>query len=379
MALPLRPRPFQPGIPALAELPHETWARIGARLRRRPPADLLSYGDSRGYRPLREAVAERLRRTRGVRAVGDQVLIVQGAQQALYLAALLLLDPGDSAWVEDPCYPGLRAALLAAGISVVPVPVDGDGLDVAQARRLCEGARLARVTPSHQSPLGVEMTLCRRLELLDWARQSGAWVVEDDHDSEYRFAGPPLAALQGLDQHGRVIYVGTLSKSLFPSLRLGYLVVPPGLVSAFAAAIAATSRHSPTLEQAQLAEFIAGGHLDRHVRRMRVLYEHRQQVLVAEAARQLGELLDVPPAAAGMHVVGWLPEGMDERALTRVAARRGVSVVSISSTYASRRSPRPGLILGYAGYSDGSIRQGVTRLRRTLHEVLAGSPGVAGP
>jgi GntR family transcriptional regulator/MocR family aminotransferase len=307
------------------------------------------------------------------------VLIVQGAQQALYLAALLLLDPGDSAWVEDPCYPGLRAALLAAGISVVPVPVDGDGLDVAQARRLCEGARLAGVTPSHQSPLGVEMTLRRRLELLDWARQSGAWVVEDDHDSEYRFAGPPLAALQGLDQHERVIYVGTLSKSLFPSLRLGYLVVPPELVSAFAAGIAATSRQSSTLEQAQLAEFIDGGHLDRHVRRMRVLYEHRQQVLVAEAARQLGELLDVPRAAAGMHVVGWLPEGMDEQAVTRVAAMRGVSVVPISSTYASRRSPRPGLILGYAGYSDGSIRQGVTRLRHTLHEVHAGSSSVHGP
>ncbi len=303
---------------------------------------------------------------------------MQGAQQALYLTALLLLDPGDSAWVEDPCYPGLRAALLAAGISVVPVPVDADGLDVGQARRLCEGARLAGVTPAHQSPLGIEMTLRRRLELLDWARQSGAWVLEDDYDSEYRFAGPPLAALQGLD-HERVIYVGTLSKSLFPSLRLGYLVVPPDLVSAFAAAIAATSRQSPTLEQAQLAEFIAGGHLDRHVRRMRVLYEHRQQVLVAEAARQLGELLDVPPAAAGMHVVGWLPEGMDERVVTRVAARRGVSVVPISSTYASRRSPRPGLILGYAGYSDGSIRQGVTRLRRTLHEVLAGSSGVHAP
>lgn len=379
MALPHRPRPFQPGIPALAELPHETLARIGARLQRRPPTDLLVYGDSRGYGPLREAIAERLRRTRAVRAVGDQVLIVQGAQQALHLTALLLLDPGDSAWVEDPCYPGLRAALFAAGIRVVPVPVDQDGLDVAQARRLCEGARLAGVTPSHQSPLGVEMTLRRRLELLDWAHESGAWILEDDYDSEYRFAGPPLAALQGLDQHGRVIYVGTLSKSLFPSLRLGYLVVPHELVGAFGAAIAVTSRQCSTLEQAQLAEFIAGGHLDRHVRRMRVLYEHRQQVLVAEAERQLGELLDVPPAAAGMHVVGWLPEGVDERAVTRVAAMRGVSVVPISSTYASRRSPRPGLILGYAGYSDGSIRQGITRLRGTLQEVLAGSSGVSAP
>jgi GntR family transcriptional regulator/MocR family aminotransferase len=223
------------------------------------------------------------------------------------------------------------------------------------------------------------MTLRRRLELLDWARQCGAWVLEDDYDSEYRFAGPQLAALQGLDQHERVIFAGTFSKSLFPSLRLGYLVVPPELVSAFAAAIAATSRQSPTLEQAQLAEFIAGGHLDSHVRRMRVLYEHRQQVLVAEVARQLGELLDVPPAAAGMDVIGWLPEGTDERSVTRVAARRGVSVVSISTTYASRQSPRPGLILGYAGYSDGSIRQGVTRLRSTLHEVLAGSSRIDGP
>jgi GntR family transcriptional regulator/MocR family aminotransferase len=376
IAVPLRPRPFQPGIPALAELPHEIWARIGARVRRQPATDLLTYGDPRGYRPLREAVAERLRRTRAVRAVSDQVLIVQGAQQALYLTALLLLDPGDSAWVEEPCYPGMRAALLAAGIDVVPVPVDADGLDVPQGRRLREGARLAGVTPSHQSPLGVTMTLRRRLELLDWARQTGAWIMEDDYDSEYRYAGRPLAALQGLDQNERVIYVGTLSKSIFPSLRLGYLVVPAALVSAFAAAIAATSRQTPTLEQAQVAEFIAGGHMDRHVRRMRVLYEHRQQVLVAEAERQLCGLLDVPPATAGMHLLGWLPEGVDERAVTRVATRRRVSVVPLSSTYASRQPPRPGLILGYAGYSDGSIRQGVTRLRGALREVLGKSSNV---
>jgi GntR family transcriptional regulator/MocR family aminotransferase len=214
------------------------------------------------------------------------------------------------------------------------------------------------------------MTLRRRLELLDWARQTSAWVLEDDYDSEYRYAGRPLAALQGLDQHERVIYVGTLSKSIFPSLGLGYLVVPLALVSAFAAAIAATSGQAPTLEQAQVAEFIVGGHMDRHVRRMRVLYERRQQVLVFEAARHLRGLLDVPPARAGMHLLGWLPEGADEREVARVAARRRVSVVPLSSTYAALRAPRPGLILGYAGYSDGSIRQGVARLRGALSEIL---------
>jgi GntR family transcriptional regulator/MocR family aminotransferase len=269
---------FRPGIPALDAFPYELWARLMARRWRRPQRALLGYGDPAGYRPLREAIAAYLGEARAVRCRAEQVIVVAGSQQALDLTARMLLDEGEGAWIEDPGYLGARGALVGAGARLAPIPVDGEGLDVAAGEVSSPAARLVYVTPSHQYPFGVTMSLPRRLALLKWASQAGAWVIEDDYDSEYRYAGRPLAALQGLDSEGRVIYLGTFSKVLFPALRLGYMVVPPDLVDAFMAARALSDRHCPVLDQAALADFIGDGHFARHIRRMRALYAERQAI-----------------------------------------------------------------------------------------------------
>jgi GntR family transcriptional regulator/MocR family aminotransferase len=356
---------FRPGVPALDAFPRELWARMAARLLRHPPAGLLSYADAAGYPPLRHAIAEYLRAARGVRCSAGQVIVTAGSQQALNLAARLLLDPGDSAWVEDPGYMGARGALIAAGVRPVPVPVDSEGLSVTEGERLAPAARLAYVSPSHQYPLGVTMSLSRRMALLDWARRRPAWIVEDDYDSEFRYAGRPLAALQGLDTANRVIYTGTFSKVLFPSLRLGYLVAPEEIVDAFISARALADRHSPTLEQALVSEFLSEGHFVRHVRRMRALYAERQDALVSAARSELAGALEVAPAEAGMHLVGWLPKSAADRDVSRQAAAAGVSAPAVS-LYAFGSHARPGLLLGYAALNGPRIRDGIRKLAATM-------------
>jgi GntR family transcriptional regulator/MocR family aminotransferase len=271
--------------------------------------------------------------------------------------------------VEDPGYAGAQGVLAAAGAHAVPVPVDGEGIDMAAGAAQFEPARLVYVTPSYQFPLGVTMSLARRLALLDWAQRANAWVLEDDYDSEYRYAGRPIAALQGLDAAGRVIYVGTFSKVLFPALRLAYLVVPADLVDAFVTARALTGPYAPSLEQAVLADFIVEGHFGRHIRRMRALYRERQAVFI-EAARALGGLLDVHPSEAGMHVVGWLPEGLDDVAASRQAARLGVEAPPISQ-YCVGMARRSGLVLGYTAFTTSEIRDGVRRLAAAIHATRA--------
>jgi GntR family transcriptional regulator/MocR family aminotransferase len=300
-----------------------------------------------------------------VRCTADQVIVVSGSQQALDLAARVLLDPGDAVWVEDPGYRGARGALAAAGATLVPVPVDDEGLDVAAGIAQCPAARLACVTPSHQYPLGVTMSAARRLALLEWAAQADAWIVEDDYDSEYRYAGPPLTALQGLDTQGRVIYMGTFSKVLFPALRLGYVVVPPDLVDPFISARALSDRHPPTLEQAVLADFMADGHFARHIRRMRLLYAERQEVLVRTAARRLEGLLDVPPSPAGMHLLGWTPPGVPDHWAATQAATKGVETPPLSA-YRLTPGGRAGLLLGYTALDAPTMRRGVDRLAQAL-------------
>ncbi len=361
---------FRPGQPALDHFPSNTWGRIAARRWRRPPAELLGYAAPAGYAPLRAEIAAYLGAARAVRCDAGQVIIVSGSQQALDLAARVLLDEGDAAWIEDPGYLGARGALLGAGARLIAVPVDQEGLDVATGAARDSMARLAYVTPSHQYPLGVTMSLARRLALLEWAGRAGAWVLEDDYDSEYRYAGRPLAALQGLDpglgrDGGRVIYIGTFSKVLFPALRLGYLVVPPDLVDAFVAARALIDRHPPTLEQAVLADFIAEGHFVRHIRRTRALYAARQAALVTAATRDLAGRLDVCPAEAGMHLVGWLPNGEDDRAASHRAAAQGVETLPLSA-YAAEPPGRGGLLLGYTALDEPQIREGVRRLAAAL-------------
>ena len=369
------PTAFRFGTPAIDEFPSALWARLTARRWKRA-ALVLAEGQVAGYTPLRQEIAAYVTAVRGVRCTSEQVLIVNGSQQALDLAARVLLDPGDAVWVENPGYLGARGALASAGARLVPVPVDGEGLSVETGIKLAPHARLVYVSPSHQYPLGVTMSAARRLALLSWASRADAWVLEDDYDSEFRYTGRPLACLQGLDVEGRVLYLGTFSKTLLPALRLGYIIVPEGLVDAFLAARAVADRHSPTLEQAVLADFIAEGHFTRHVRRMRTLYAERQACLLEAARRELDGVLELAPADAGMHLVGWLPHNIIDRDITNAAAALGVEVLPLSR-YAMNPLSRGALLLGYAGFNPAAIRSGVIRLAAVLRQARKVNASVA--
>ena len=359
------PRPFRPGTPAIDHFPFDLWSRLLAKYWRREPAGLLPYTDPAGYEPLRAAIAEYISAARAVRCDPEQIIVVSGAQQALDLATRLLLDPGDEVWMEDPGYNGARAAFLGAGVKPVAVPIDNDGLDVTMGEKLSPHARLAYVTPSHQYPTGVVMTLSRRLGLLRWAERKRRWILEDDYDSEFRYASRPVPSLQGLDKSGTVIYCGTFSKVLFPSLRLGYIVVPASLVDAFRGAKAVVDRHCPTVEQAVLAEFIAEGHLARHIRRMRMLYLERKDALLEILRRELAGAVEVRSHEAGMHVVGWLKKGERDSVVSRRALELGVEAPALTS-YREKPGGRGGLVLGYAAYSEPQLRSAVRILAKAM-------------
>lgn len=367
------PVAFAPLTAALNEFPHALWAQVAARCIRRLDPALLRRGDPIGYLPLRKATAEYLKVARGVHCTPEQVIICSGAQQAMDLASRILLDPGDPIWIEDPGYFGARAIFIAADAQLIPVPIDHEGIDVAAGIAACPTARMAYVTPSHQYPLGITMTLARRLALLDWAQQQQAWILEDDYDSEYRYSSPPVVALQGLDRLGRVIYVGTFSKALFPGLRLGYLVVPPALIEIFRHARATVDFHPPMLAQAILADFIAEGHFTRHIHRMRRLYAERQDTLLRAAAVHLTDVLELVPSDSGMYLIGWLRDGCPDAVAAEYARRFGVVVTPLSSL-SLRPGNRGGLMLRYAALDDVTIIQGVQRLAqalRTLYRDLA--------
>ncbi len=351
---------FAPGLPDLRAFPFDLWSRLLARHWRRPTTDMLFNADPAGYRPLRQAVADYLGAARAVRCHADQIFIVSGSQQAIDLIARLLIDPGDRVWLEEPGYLGTRGALLGAGATLVPVSVDDDGIDVAAGIRAAPDARLVCVCPSHQYPLGVTMSLDRRLTLLDWAHQAGAFILEDDYDSEYRYGGHPLTALQGLDTQARVIYVGTLSKVMFSGLRIGYLVLPEDLVDPVRALRAHIDGHPSTLAQAALAEFISRGHFAGHIRRMRTLYAERQQILL-NAAKSLAGHLTLTPADAGMHLLATLPSGADDAGISERARAAGVFLPPLSRFYQGQNR-RQGLMLGYAGFTAHEIQSGVTQL-----------------
>jgi GntR family transcriptional regulator/MocR family aminotransferase len=368
------PRPFQTGVPALDAFPRALWAKLTARHWRSTPATLLSYSSPAGYQPLREAIAAYLTSARGVQCTADQVLIVAGSQQAINLTAQLLLDPGDAAWIENPGYCGIRGALGAAGAQLVPVPVDDEGLNVDAGIARYDNARLAYVTPSHQHPTGVVMSLRRRVALLEWAERTQAWILEDDYDSEFRYAGRPLSALQGLDHASRVIYMGTFSKVLLPTLRLGYLVVPPDLFEAFANARTLSDVHSPLIDQAVVTDFINEGHFAQHIRRMRTLYAERQEVLLDAIAQEAGGLIEAHPDESGMTLLGMLPPGVDDEAVVRQAAALGVRVRALSRE-SLEPLPRGGLILGYGGFNTPTIHEGVRGLAQAVRQVVH-EPGV---
>jgi len=360
---------FLPGLPDCSDFPFALWARLLAKSWRRPAPSLYAGGDRAGHAPLRAAIADYLRAMRGVACDAGRVIVVSGIRQAVDLTARLVIDPGDAAWVEEPGYFGVRAALAAMGARLVPVPVDEEGCRVEDAVRLAPDARLACLAPSQQYPLGGALSLSRRLALLDWARAADAWILEDDYDSEYRYAGRPLAALQGLDRDGRVVYVGSLSKVMFPSLRLAYLVAPEGLVDRFLAMRATIDDHPSAVVQPALAAFIADGHLAAHVRRMRRRYAARQAALLRAAARHLDGLLVLRPAEAGMHLVAELAPSlarrMDDQEAARRAAAAGIVVVPLSASYL-QAPRRQGLLLGYAAVAEPAIGPAVRRLAAAL-------------
>jgi GntR family transcriptional regulator / MocR family aminotransferase len=368
---PLPPvRPFWPGNPSVEAFPVREWARLVARQWRSTAACQLQYGDPLGDAALRTAIAAYVARARGVRCEREQVMIVSGAQQAFFLCAQLLLDSDDAVWMEEPGYPFARLALQSTGARMVPVPVDADGLNVMSGRTLEPKPKLVYVTPSHQCPLGVAMSVARRLELLQFVDNANAWVIEDDYDSEYRYRSRPLPALQSLDRDGRVIYVGSFSKTLLPCLRLGFLVLPRRLTEMFARARAVIDRHPPTVEQAVLAAFINEGAFDRHVRRMRAMYLERRDVLMKALRDQMRNDIQVAARDAGLYVVAWLQHGLAEKAIVAATAARGVDTLPVSTFY-QRPPDRVGLVLGYGGYSPEAIRQGVQRLSDAVREVTA--------
>lgn len=366
-------RPFRITVPALDRFPHASWARLVARHAHRLAPVHMAYGHPAGLCVLRAAIAEHLRTTRAVRCEPDDVLVVPGSQAALRLCAAVLVRHGDRVAVEEPGYPGAHAALAAGGAELVPVPVDREGLVVDALRAERGDVRAVYVTPSHQYPLGASMSASRRLALLDWAARRGAWVFEDDYDSEYRYVSRPLAALQGMDTHGRVVYIGTFSKVLFPALRVGYLVVPPALREAFAAARDALDIFSPTLYQLALADFLAEGHFARHLRRMRGVYLARRAALLAGLARHCAGVLSVHNADAGLHVATLLPPGTDDVEVASRLAAHQLTAAPLSPCY---RGParRPGLLLGFGGYPEAALAAAT----RTMGGLLRGLGDVRG-
>jgi GntR family transcriptional regulator/MocR family aminotransferase len=363
------PLPFRPHAPAVEAFPRKRWMTLVARHARAAGAAHLREVDPRGYLPLRKAVAEHLRSSRGVRCDPDQIAIVSGVHQALDVVARLVLDPGDAVWFEDPGYFGARAVLESVGARIVPVNVDDKGLDVAHGRMVGRHARLAYVTPAHQSPLGALMPLDRRVSLLEWADRERAWIFEDDYDSEFRYEGRPLPALQGLDEHGAVIHAGTFSKALFPGLRLGYVVLPPSLVDPFAAAMATLQRFQPLLPQAVMSDFIAEGDLGRHLRKMRHLYAERRAAMLEALEQSLGSVVEIVGGKSGFEIVALLPPGRDDRAICRAAREARLEPLPLSK-YSLRPLERGGLLLGFAAVSVARTARAVPVLARIVEAAM---------
>jgi GntR family transcriptional regulator/MocR family aminotransferase len=364
-------RAFRANLPALDLFPTKIWTRIATRRLQRLSIPQLLGCDTMGYLPLRTAVADYLNSSRGTQCKPEQVMIVSGMQEALDLAGRLTLGPGDRVCLEEPGYPGAAMAFEALGAKICPVPLDSEGMKLPGTR--ARQAKLIYVTPGHQFPVGTTMTLARRLQLLEWARRSGALIFEDDYDSEFRYTGRPIPALQGLDRHGVVLFAGSFSKVLFPSLRLGYLVLPPDLVECFAAAKSVLNRHTPPFEQTVLCDFMVDGHFARHLRRMREVYAERLAILMQSARQRLAGLLELSSVEAGLQTVGWLREGIDSEQARRAAEARKVEVTALSA-YSRRPMQREGLQMGFAAVNAKEIKRGVLQLAIALEDLAGVHP-----
>lgn len=355
------------GCPNLKHFPMSIWSTLMKRHVQKKSRELMGYGEPMGYWPFREALAEYLGAFRAVKCQPSQILVTTGAQQALQISALALIDPGDSVWLEEPGYPGTQQALRMAGASLVPVPIDGQGMNVEHAIRVANHARAAYVAPAHQYPLSVTMSASRRIELLTWAARNGAWIVEDDYDSEYRFSGNPIASLQGRDMDGRVIYVGTLCKVVFPTLRLGFAVIPEDLVGAFLdVRNASDTICTSVLHQMVMTDFIREGHFSRHIKRMRAAYMERHKAMVAAIRDQADGVLEVVGDRAGLYVMALLPAGIDDLELAEAAQQMGIPVRASSQCYVSPPE-RGGLLMGYAHTDVRDIPAKVNALKTLIH------------
>ncbi|MEP3247908.1 MAG: PLP-dependent aminotransferase family protein [Sneathiella sp.] len=358
---------FSPGIPELDQFPFEDWARLLGKHWRRPKKEYLIGNPVGGAAVLREALADHLGQTRAVRCTPEQVIVLSGSQQAIHLVIKAFAEVGDNIWMEEPGYPGIRNSILYAGANPVSVPVDDEGFRLDLAKKMAPDARLAAVSPSHQYPLGQTMSLRRRLDLLQWAKEENRFILEDDYDSEYRYTGRPLSSLQGLDTDNRVLYIGTLSKVMFPGLRIGYLVVPPDLVETFLALRKEVDGHSPAAAEAALAEFISEGYLAAHIRRVRLLYQKRQETLVRLLKEKAADSLDVTPQESGMHVVAYLKGSLDDKEVEKKAREAGLLVRSLSGFY-QNPTAQNGLILGFAATKEEEMPQLVDKLAHILQE-----------
>jgi GntR family transcriptional regulator / MocR family aminotransferase len=356
---------FMPGVPDVTLFPNKIWSRLQNKYWRRSRSDLLTYSGGSGYLPLREAIADYLRVARSVNCNAGQVLITTGIHQSMDLVARMLSDHGDHAWVEDPCYWGTRSVLRAAGVRTVAIPVDGEGLQLRQ-EQMADPPRFIVATPSHQYPLGMVMSLTRRRALLEYAAATRAWIVEDDYDSEFRYGSRPIASLQGLDAHDRVLYLGTFSKTLFPGLRIGYLVVPPALAESFSVGLSELYRCGHLHTQAILTDFMNEGHFASHIRRMRVVYGERLRLLHEAITQHFDDRLIITGGEAGLHLALSLPDECDDVAISDAAGRAGITVRPLSMYYLDAAASRRGLMLGYASVPDEKIRPAFDILARVI-------------
>ncbi len=358
---------FRYGLPPVEAFPYDVWRRLLNRQIQDVSLRSLRYGEAEGSPALREAIASYLARSRGVVCSAEQVVVINGSQQGLDLTARLLVEPGDAVVVEEPQYQGARNAFVAAGARLIPIPVDADGLDPDRLPVDDASVRLAYVTPSHQFPAGGVMPIARRLALLAWAERAGAVVIEDDYDSEYRYDGRPIPALQGLDRSGRVVYIGTFSKVLFPSLRIGYAVLPKSLLGPFAAAKWLADRHTPTIEQETLAAFIDEGHFERHLRRSRAANALRRAALLSSLDDAFGDRIEITGSNAGIHVVTWFQDlgaGQTDEIVAGAKAV-GVGVYPVAPYYLTPPA-RAGLLLGYASLDERQIHVGIAKLANVV-------------
>lgn len=360
-----RPRAFRAYQPAVDLFPVEVWARIASRRMRAASRQQLLTGDEFGWLPLRQAMAEHLALTRGLVCGPEQVMVVSGTQHALDFVTRLLVNPGEAVWMEDPGYPGASSILKASGAKVIPVPVDEHGMRVRSGLRRAPDARMAYVTPANQFPLGVLLSLERRMQLLAWARERGAWIFEDDYDSEFRFTGRPLSALQGLEPGAHVIYSCSCNKMLFPTLRLGFLVLPPALVEPARIARSMLDRHPSLLDQLVLADFIQDGHFGRHLRKMRQAYAEKHAVLQEAVASRLSGILELGRCDTGLQTTAWLPPHLDDRAFARRMAADRVEVMPLSN-YALRWPVKNAIHLGFAAVDAKELKRGVAALEKAL-------------